>query len=1284
MKKKAHQRLSSRTTFPSRNDRLSFFKWLLRLSLVSMLMTVSAQAFRFNFPERKSYLEYRSSDADNMNQSDRYFARSLVANTDIHGAEVKNLNGRYVRIFTSGDVQWLSGQSSEQPFFATMIFTANAGINDYKLGNNRFKNRITPFNYHNQTYPVRGLTAHPVNTGTETDIDHDFRILPFSEYPDGVIVRIPSSAEYYWTSILDGAESDSNFSSNVDNGDAALIDILDITTTPGVRPRFDLSVNRTTVPEGGSVVFTIRRTQGFNYPCMVYFQTVDGTATSGSGDYTAVGLTRHLFFDKNVHTQTVTVETKGDSNLLFEATETFYGRISINFDDNISEAYIANANPSETAPNHSDFKQVAVSITEVSDPPEVGFVVTNDSILEGSSPTKNISVRLNRRSSRPITVSLKDIPGLSTASANLDYRLNSPDKTTVIPANSLSGPDVTIEILDDLVYEATETVALELEVHPQSVATFDQSHFTLSIGENEPQPSVTIFRPKDPTTFDPSLFGPDDIELSTETREGEPSVSLILFLDRESELDTPIPLSLSGTATVSPDPTASDVSPIPSSIIIPAGQVFAELVIAITDDLIAEPSEALVFDLGTPTGASIGVPNTHTIIIGDNDTSDPTQSFSTTAIPQSNGFLFVQVEPSDIGGAWRFQGEQLWRPSGIPVTGLVPGNRTIEFRPVPGYNHPPSRIVEVLSDGQATPVVSARYYGTPEAGEGSLTVFLEPSTVSDLILPESDRAQWRFLEPLGAPPSPNNPWRDSSASVDDLVPGTYLIESKAIPGRTTPPPAAIEVGNSGTALTLTYFLPVASSGLAPAPTVVPFEITSTAEGLPYHYVGQVRTTLGSATGFAIKPRVVLTAAHAVFDEANLVPMSPVEWLPQRDRGSFEPLPIVPRGMIIQSGYAAERIAEASPGTFSSQSRSLDVAALYFDVDAARGSFSGWLASLDATNEWLTSGADKMLVGYPISGIPQANVGRMHATSPANLTFSSYDANFDQLYRTTDIRSFPGNSGGPLCIAHEGTYIPAGIYLGGQNEAIVRSFDLSLVLLIEEAKLKAADPGNGNVGAGFTLSSVFTYATPGSTGSIRINIEPPEAVQNNAGWWITPINTYYPSGNTVGGLTVGRTYEIEFLEAVGFDAPPPQSITVTSADTVYTATYGAPISELESWRQAHFGATENTGIAADNFDADHDGQDNHSEFIAGTNPRDSSDRFEVQSLIRSGNLVVLNYDAKAGRTYSLEKLIHNSSDNTTSWSAVSTTGVLGADEQDRVIFDLNPETNAIYRIKVVLP
>ena len=50
------------------------------------------------------------------------------------------------------------------------------------------------------------------------------------------------------------------------------------------------------------------------------FRTVDGTATSGSGDY--VAKTGTLTFAPGETTKTITIEVKGDSRR--EANETFY------------------------------------------------------------------------------------------------------------------------------------------------------------------------------------------------------------------------------------------------------------------------------------------------------------------------------------------------------------------------------------------------------------------------------------------------------------------------------------------------------------------------------------------------------------------------------------------------------------------------------------------------------------------------------------------------------------------------------------------------------------------------------------------------------------------------------------------------------------------------------------------------------------------------------------------------------------------------------------------------
>ena len=142
---------------------------------------------------------------------------------------------------------------------------------------------------------------------------------------------------------------------------------------------------------------------------------------------------------------------------------------------------------------------------------------------------------------------------------------------------------------------------------------------------------------------------------------------------------------------------------------------------------------------------------------------------------------------------------------------------------------------------------------------------------------------------------------------------------------------------------LTYF-PASAAELNP-PVVLPFATVSTSRNLPYAYVGQIRSGTGSHSGFVVKPRVVATAAQAVFDEATLPATTGMQWLLQRDRGTYEPDPQVPRGFYVFDGYAAQRSDEKTRrASFPLASQNLNVAALYFAEDAGRGGFSGFLAS----------------------------------------------------------------------------------------------------------------------------------------------------------------------------------------------------------------------------------------------------------------------------------------------------------------------------------------------------
>jgi hypothetical protein len=330
-----------------------------------------------------------------------------------------------------------------------------------------------------------------------------------------------------------------------------------------------------------------------------------------------------------------------------------------------------------------------------------------------------------------------------------------------------------------------------------------------------------------------------------------------------------------------------------------------------------------------------------------------------------------------------------------------------------------------------------------------------------------------------------------------------------------------------------------------APAVLPFEIVSGgAAGSPYALVGQLRSDQGTATGFVVKPRVVATAAHVVFDDGTLSATGTLsaatglQWLFQRDRGSYEPAPQIPRGYYVFSGYAAQRVREGTPGESSPASQELDAAAVYFLADAGRGGFAGYLASDADENEWLLSPALKTLVGYPVDGVPAANRGRMHATTPADIDFEQASGH---TYKTSGLSSAGGNSGGPLCVQFEGgSYYPAAIYLGGTGQTVVRAIDSGLIDLFTRADT-SANGGSDNNGGGIVQVNSLLSGSVFASGALRVTLTPTAAVNAGAKWRIGAAQLL-ASGDTRLNLTPG-SYMVSFLPVVGFITPTPLQITV---------------------------------------------------------------------------------------------------------------------------------------------
>jgi hypothetical protein len=471
---------------------------------------------------------------------------------------------------------------------------------------------------------------------------------------------------------------------------------------------------------------------------------------------------------------------------------------------------------------------------------------------------------------------------------------------------------------------------------------------------------------------------------------------------------------------------------------------------------------------------------------------------------------------------------------------------------VPGYIQPLPETVSVVSGGQAT-LFRGEYDNTIGGSAGGLTIVLKPDSLADPGLSVADRAQWRLLG------ENNSQWRNSGALVNNLLPGLYAVECKPMAGRTTPSLTSVPVQSGQTRLaTITYYL--ADAPVGSQPNVLPFQTVSTDQSLPYAFVGQIRSDFGLGTGFVVKPRVVATAAHVVFDDGTLSYVTGLQWLFQRDAGTYEPTPQIPRGFYVFDGYAAKRAAEATPGQSSPGSQNLDAAALYFLENAGRGGYGGFLASDATNNEFLLSSKLKTIVGYPVDGIQLSNRGRMHATPALNVTFARVggldsNGNSYRVYTTSDVTSAGGNSGGPICVQYDnGSYYPAAIYLGGSAQTSARAIDGQVVDLFNRAEV-SSNGGADQVGGGIIQVNTPIANGTFSAAALLVNIEPAAAASGGGSWQLSATGTAFPSGFQLNNKSTSNPYTLIFNPAPGFLTPPPATITLTAGQLLtVTRTY----------------------------------------------------------------------------------------------------------------------------------
>jgi DNA-binding beta-propeller fold protein YncE len=520
----------------------------------------------------------------------------------------------------------------------------------------------------------------------------------------------------------------------------------------------------------------------------------------------------------------------------------------------------------------------------------------------------------------------------------------------------------------------------------------------------------------------------------------------------------------------------------------------------------------------------------------------------TSTVQPATGVLTVTLVPAGAGGQWRFGWEENWRNSGTSAGNLVGGNYPVEFRSVPGWLviQTTTNFTVAVTNGGTT-YLTNQYYptiGTVDTNSGgSLTVNLATSPAQP-----PPGAGWQFLGDANYYPSGYS---------TNLVAGTYLIGFAPVAGFSKPPNLAVTV-SAGLPTVLTESYPVAAD--APQNVLLPFpvptnEISDLAD-YPFGFNGQLQSDVGYGSGVAVSAKVVLTAAHIVFNDETLSYVSQTYWYFQEETNeSATAPPQVAQGWLVLSGYASQRTNDLEgvggqtygPDESSPQSRNFDVAALYFTSPVAGGGYGGYLPSDDSPNPWLNGNSLKMVVGYPVDGsLFGASImpGVMYQTDP-----QPYALNPDiepEVYTAPWVLSYPGNSGGPVYVQFNGYYYPAGVYLGiinnGSYESAVRAIDSDVVNLITNAEA-LADYGSNHTGGGVITIIPNQAVSASNPGYLQFLLGPPAAVLAGAGWQLQGDTSFSSATNYIRAVLSTNSFTVLFKQINGWNVPVSQPVSV---------------------------------------------------------------------------------------------------------------------------------------------
>ncbi|MBK8399215.1 MAG: Ig-like domain-containing protein [Leptospiraceae bacterium] len=303
----------------------------------------------------------------------------------------------------------------------------------------------------------------------------------------------------------------------------------------------------------------------------VDYAVTGGTATAA--DFTLANGT--LTFTTGVTSQNIALTINNDA--LDEINETIIITIS-----NPSSATLGGNT------NHTYL------ITDDDPIPTVQFTAVSQSVAENAG-TMTVTAQLSAASGLSVDIPFT-INGTSTAiGGGTDYSITASPLN--IPAGSTTAT-ITINIVNETLYEADETVVIDMGTPTNATASGTLTH-TATITNDETAPTISF------TSGTTISFG-----------EAVGNYSLSATLSAISGLDSSVTLNTAnGSATAGSDYTAQ----VTQTFTIPAGATTANFNIPITDDTIYEGDETFTITFSAPINSSISGGATQTVTITDND-----------------------------------------------------------------------------------------------------------------------------------------------------------------------------------------------------------------------------------------------------------------------------------------------------------------------------------------------------------------------------------------------------------------------------------------------------------------------------------------------------------------------------------------------------------------------------------------------------------------------------------------------------------------------------------------